>query len=124
MAGFAFPRALASAGISGDPIFFEGESDINPGNDVTLFTVTVGAGVEMNLHQILASCNMQGVLKVFINGSKKATRRTAPGKPDMNFSWFPGRPITEGDIVRVDFYALPNQPVVPVEAQLMATEET
>lgn len=124
MAGFGIPKAFQSTGLSGEPIFFDGEIDSVAGTEVTILTVLVGVGVTINLTQFLGSAQFDGVFRVFIDGSKVGTRRTRPGKPDIHLPWFPARPVLEAETVTVTFEQAVSTPIVKVEANLMATEET
>lgn len=122
--GFIFPKAFRIAGLQGDPVFFEGDEDTIPGNAVDLFSLTVAAGTILYPQQILASCSQPGILRVYADTSLIASGRTEAGKPDLYFSWFPGRPINAGVTIRVEFTAQPWTEAAPVEAYLMATEKT
>jgi hypothetical protein len=124
MGGFGFPSALSTTGLAGDPIFFEGSTDSVPGSPKTIFTVVVGAGVSINLVQLLATAQFSGVFRVFNNLDLIASARTRPGNPNIFFSWFPSRTIIEADVLKVEFEQRANSPIVSVDAFLMAAEES
>lgn len=124
MAGFIFPKAFRIAGLQGDPVFFEGDEDTDPGNPVDLFTLVVAVGSVMYPQQVLASCSQPGILRIFADSLLIGSARTEAGKPDIYFSWFPGRPIGEGVTIRAEFEGQSWTESVPVEAYLMATEKT
>jgi hypothetical protein len=120
MAGFGFPTTVNS--IPGDAKHFDGQDVSNPGNTITLISETVPAGKVYSLVQLLASCRMSGVFKVYAGTSLIGSGRTAPGSANIYFSWLPIRPIGESVVVRVDFQALSGSPSADVEAYLMAAE--
>ena len=122
--GFIFPKAFRIAGLQGDPVFFEGDEKTSPGNEIDLFSLTVAAGTTLYLQQILGSCSQPGVLLVYADTLLVGSARSEAGKPDMYFSWFPGRPINAGVNIRVAFCAQSWTDSVDVEAYLMSTEKT
>ena len=124
MAGMGIPKAFQASGLAGESIFFDGKALSIPGAVKTIFTVVVGAGVTLNLTQINCSGQFEGLFRVLQNSDEIAWCRIRAGKPDPNFSWFPARPIFEGDIVTVDFEQRSNSPAVEVSAFLMGAEQT
>jgi hypothetical protein len=124
MAGFGIPKAFQSTGLSGEPIFFDGEITSVPGSEINIFTVVVGVGVQINLTQLAGSGQFDGIFRAFLDGVQIGSDWVRPGKSGISFSWFPARPILEGETVTVTFEQITATPAIKVQAYLMATEET
>ena len=124
MAGFGIPKAFASTGLQGVPIFFDGEALSVPGSLVTIFSIVIGAGVTLNLSQLNCSCQFEGVFIVEQNGDVIATTRARAGNMNPYFPWFPARPIPEGDTIIVKYQQRASSSAVLVQAYLMGAEQT
>lgn len=123
MAGFGLPTALKTSGLDGTPFYFLTTDTTDPGNAKQILSFTVPASTTRTLHQVLFSCTMRGKLVVKADGVTIAVARTAPGKPDINFPFFPGRPIAALQVVTVEFTARATSPIVDCETQVMATDK-
>jgi hypothetical protein len=124
MAGFGIPKAFASTGLEGAPIFFDGEILSIPGTPVTIFSIVIGAGVAINLSQLNCSCQFSGVFTVEKNAVVIATTRARAGRLDPFFSWLPARPVVEGDTIVVKYQQRAASPAVLVQAYLMGAQQT
>ena len=93
-------------------------------SSVTIFSIVVGAGVTLNLSQLNCSCQFEGAFTVEQNGGHIGTARARAGKMDPYFSWYPARPVLEGDIIDVKYQQRANSPAVLVQAYLMGAEQT
>lgn len=120
--GFGFPTALKTAGVAGTPFFAEAATTTQPGTAKQIIAFTVPAATTRTLHTLRFSCRMSGKLQIKLDGVVIAVARTAPGKPDIQYTWFPGRPVGENVEVTAEFQARSTSPIVACEVQVMASD--
>ena len=122
MAGEGFPKAFKFTGPVGIPVFRDIEEDTDPGNVKKVFEEDVPSGKTWTLWQFLASTNVSAIIKIYADSQLLGTRRTAPGKPDADFSWLPGRPIGGGVTIKVEVETRPTPAAAAFEGHLQATQ--
>ncbi len=121
--GFALPTSFKTSGVSGTPKFHENSVLTNPGVSKQVLSFTIPVGKTAVLHTLLLSCTIRGKMIIKDDGVIIGIGRTAPGKPDINFPWFPGRSVNALSVVTVDFIARSNSPVVDCDVFVMTTED-
>lgn len=124
MAGFGLPTALKTSGLDGTPFHDHATTTTIPGSAKQIYSLTIPANTTRTFHVIYFSCTMRGKLSVKQDGATIATARTAPGKPDINFPFFPGKAFSASQQLTVEFTARANSPVVDCEITIMATDKT
>jgi len=100
-------------------IFDEDVTD--PDVDVSIINYSV-TEVFLKVMTVNLSCHIEGKMTVLINGSKMATSRTAPAKPDASVRFEPFFELVTGDTIEVKFKARPNSKVAEVESYINACE--
>jgi hypothetical protein len=124
MSAFGLPSALKTSGLDGIPVFNSATGiQTDPGNSKQILTFTVPAGKTRTLHTIYLSCTMRGKMIVKSDGVIIGIARTAPGKPDINFPFYPGRAIAENKDVTITFIARSNSPIVDCDVFTMSTDK-
>jgi hypothetical protein len=122
MSGFGFPTALKTSGLSGTPFFANASVTTDPGNTKQVLSFTVPVGTTRTLHTMYFSCTMRGKVTIKADGLIIGIARTAPGKPDINFPWFPGRDLLALQELTVEFLARANSPIVDCDCFIMSTD--
>jgi hypothetical protein len=97
------------------------ESSTVPDTDVSVINYTVSE-VFLKVITVNISCYIEGKMTVFINGSKKATARTAPAKPDASIRFEPFFELVTGDTIEVKFKARPDSKIAEIESFINACE--
>lgn len=120
--GFGLPTAFKTSGLDGTPFHLHTSTTTDPGNPKQVLSFTVPVGTTRTLHTIYLSCTMRGKMVVKSDGVIIGIGRTAPGKPDINFPFFPGKAINALQEVTVEFTARSNSPIVDCDTQIMATD--
>jgi len=110
-------------GLTGSAVFESGSTVTEQSVAKTVATISGPVGKIKALQQVLLSCSGEGKMEIYHGITLIGTRRTAPGKPDATFKFWPAYPIGAGETVVVKFTAL-TDPIVDVEAFLHSTEQS
>ncbi|MEE8598223.1 MAG: hypothetical protein V3S69_01660 [Dehalococcoidales bacterium] len=106
----------------GLPKYFDFEGLTDNTATKTLITTTVAVGKILNLAALHVSTRSSGKIEVTADGDVIATRRTAPGKPNIDFVWTLDRPMSAGVVINVDFTQFRPSLDVDIEAFLSGSE--
>lgn len=102
----------------GDPVFYSGSNTTSPGVDITLIDETISQNQTIN--RLEASCRVESLITLSVNGDVKATKRTSAASPNTSFEWEPRLPILNGSHIIVTVKARAGSPITDAEAYLMA----
>jgi hypothetical protein len=109
---------------AGDPYFKDVQTTSTPGTEQTLYTETIGAGIDVNLFAVYVICRQEGSYKVQINSDIIASGRTGAAQSNVYFRWQPFRTVEAGQTLSVKFTAMTGKPASDVECYIQGREIT
>lgn len=123
MAGFGLPTSFKTSGLDGTPYHDSQSTTTSPGTAKLVYMDTVPASVSRSLHTIYFSCSIRGKMVVKLDGVIIGVGRSAPGKPDISFPYFPSKPLGSLQVLTVEFTARSGSPIVDCDTTIMATDQ-
>jgi hypothetical protein len=95
----------STANFPGTPKVVEVSTTTTPGGTKVLFSFAVPAGKVLEHNQVVVSCRIRGVWKLFSDLNLRGSGRTGAGKPDSNMVWVRSDQEPALAVIKVEFEA-------------------
>jgi hypothetical protein len=110
--------------VAGTPYFTSNPTLTTPGNNQTLISVVVPAGIVRNLSQVVTICRQESTGDIYSGATLIGSFQTSPATPLACFRWDPNYPVAAGTTIKIDFRARTGSPIVSVDCHLQAIDQT